>query len=120
MDLDREDRADGAPDVTTTLRTIRAHDQRGIYLLLDFHPYLGYATTQRMLREILERRGSQEHTIVLVGAKIELPPDLEHAGGALFAAAAGRERAAEAGAGRGRAVPARAWRPARGGGQGRD
>jgi SpoVK/Ycf46/Vps4 family AAA+-type ATPase len=29
------------------------------------------------LREILERRGSIEHTVVLVGARVELPPDLE-------------------------------------------
>jgi len=26
-------------------------DQHGIYLLLDFHPYLGYAGSQRQLRD---------------------------------------------------------------------
>ena len=77
VDLDREDEAEGAPDATTTLRAIQAAEQRGIYLLLDFHPYLGYASTQRQLREILQRRHCQEHVLVLVGAKIELPPDLE-------------------------------------------
>ena len=77
VDLDREDPAEVAPDMTTTLQAIKAHDQRGIYLLLDVLPYLGYASTQRMLREILDRRGSQEHTIVMVGSKIELPPELE-------------------------------------------
>lgn len=78
VDLDGEDAPLSPPDATTTLRTIRELDQRSICLLLDFHPYLGYATTQRLLRETLERRGSKEHTLVLVGAKIELPPDLEH------------------------------------------
>jgi hypothetical protein len=77
VDLDREDPPETAPDITTTLLAIKGHDQRGIYLLLDVLPYLGYASTQRMLREILERRGSLEHTVVLVGNKLELAPELE-------------------------------------------
>jgi hypothetical protein len=77
VDLDREDPAETAPDITTTLMAIKGHDQRGIYLLLDVMPYLGYASTQRMLREILERRDCQEHTVVLVGNKLELAPELE-------------------------------------------
>ena len=78
VDLHGEDEPLSPPDATTTLRTIRAMDQRGIHLLLDFHPYLGYATTQRMVRELIDRRDCKEHTLVLVGAKIELPADLEH------------------------------------------
>ncbi len=77
VDLDREDAADTAPDMSTTLAAMKANDQRAIYLLLDVVPYLGYASTQRMLREILERRGCLEHTVVLVGNRIELPPELE-------------------------------------------
>jgi hypothetical protein len=77
IDLDGEDAPLSPPDATTTLRTIRDMEQRGVFLLLDFHPYLGYATTQRMVRELIDRRGSKDHTIVLVGAKIELPADLE-------------------------------------------
>jgi hypothetical protein len=77
IDLDREDPADVAPDAGSTLQAIRDADQRGIYLLLDFHPYLGYASTQRQLREILQRRGCQPHVLVLVGARIELPPELD-------------------------------------------
>ncbi|WP_374602753.1 AAA family ATPase [Arenimonas sp.] len=78
VDLDGEDPPIAPPDATGTLRAIRGLDQRSVCLLLDFHPYLGYATTQRLLRETMERRGSLGHTLVLVGAKIELPPDLEH------------------------------------------
>ena len=77
VDLDREDPSEVPPDISATLQAMKAHDQRGIYLLLDAVPYLGYASTQRMLREILERRGCIEHTVVLVGNKIELPPELE-------------------------------------------
>ncbi len=77
IDLDREDAVDGPPDASAVLRTIQDAGQRGIYLLLDFHPYLGYASHQRLLRDILQRRHCQPHVIVLVGAKVELPAELE-------------------------------------------
>ena len=77
MDLDREDPADTAPDLSATLDEIRKAGQRGIYLLLDAHPYLGYASSQRMLRDIIQRRGSLPHVIVLIGTRIELPEALE-------------------------------------------
>jgi MoxR-like ATPase len=77
VDLDREDPPETAPDISTTLQAIKAHDQRGIYLLLDVLPYLGYASTQRVLREIAQRRNCEEHTLVLIGNRIELPPELE-------------------------------------------
>jgi hypothetical protein len=77
VDLDREDPSEVAPDISTTLQAIRNAEQRGIYLLLDVMPYLGYASYQRALRELSERRGCLEHTIVLVGNKVELPPELD-------------------------------------------
>ena len=77
IDMDREDEAVGPPDASAALRMIQEADQRGIYLLLDFHPYLGYASHQRMLRDIIQRRHSQPHVVVLVGAKVELPAELE-------------------------------------------
>ncbi|MGY0612975.1 AAA family ATPase [Luteimonas sp. A501] len=77
LDLDGEDPTDDAPDATSTLRAIHGAEQRGVYLLLDFHPYLGYAGTQRMLRDLVQRRGCQPHVLVLVGHKVELPAELE-------------------------------------------
>ena len=77
VDLDREDPPEVAPDASTTLHAIRSADQRGIYLLFDAHPYLGYASTQRQLRDLVERRDCQPHVVVLVGHKVELPADLE-------------------------------------------
>src|SRR5690606_18118791 len=77
IDMDREDEASGPPDASSVLRMIHEADQRGIYLLLDFHPYLGYASHQRLLRDIVQRRHSQPHVLVLVGAKVELPAELE-------------------------------------------
>ena len=77
LDLDGEEASGEAPDASTTLRAIHGADQRGVYLLLDFHPYLGYAGTQRMLRDLMQRRGCLAHVLVLVGHRIELPADLE-------------------------------------------
>ncbi len=77
LDLDREDEAETAADASTTLRAIRDADQRGIYLLFDLHPYLGYAGTQRQLRELIQRRQCEPHVLVLVGHKVELPPELD-------------------------------------------
>ena len=77
MDLDGEDPAQLPADAGTTLAAIRNASQRGVYLLLDFHPYLGYAGTQRQLRDILQRRDCLAHTVVLVGHRIELPSELD-------------------------------------------
>lgn len=78
LELDDEDRP--ASDVTSTLSAIRGHDARGVYVLFDFHPYLGYPATQRALREILQRQNCAGHVVVMVGAKIELPPELDRLG----------------------------------------
>ena len=77
LDLGGEQASGIAPDASSTLAAIRNAHQRGIYLLLDFHPYLQYATTQRMLRDILQRTDGQPHVIVMVGTKVELPDELE-------------------------------------------
>jgi len=77
IDLDKEDPPEVAPDASTTLHAIRDATQRGIYVLLDIHPYLGYASTQRLMRDIIQRRDCQPHVLVLVGHKVELPPELD-------------------------------------------
>ncbi|KAF1719518.1 AAA family ATPase [Pseudoxanthomonas wuyuanensis] len=77
LDMDREDEAEGPPDASAALQMMKQAEQRGIYLLLDFHPYLGYASSQRQLRDIVQRRHSLPHVVVLVGSKIELPAELD-------------------------------------------
>lgn len=79
FDMDREEAPEGAPDASAALQAIRQASQRGVYVLLDFHPYLGYAGSQRALRDLIQRRHCLPHVIVLVGHKIELPPELEAA-----------------------------------------
>ncbi|QNP39425.1 AAA family ATPase [Lysobacter solisilvae (ex Woo and Kim 2022)] len=77
IDFDREEPTDVAPDASATLAAIRAAEQRGIYLLFDFHPYLGYASTQRQLRDIAQRHDGQPHVLVLIGHEVKLPPELD-------------------------------------------
>jgi hypothetical protein len=77
LDMDREDAPEGAPEAGAALQAIKAAEQRGVYLLLDFVPYLEYAGHQRQLRDIVQRRHCQPHVVVLVGARVELPETLE-------------------------------------------
>jgi len=71
-----EDAVEIAPDSTHTLLAIQRDPTPGVYLLLDFQGYLRYPMTLRLLREIVLRHDCAEHTIVLVGASIELPEEL--------------------------------------------
>jgi hypothetical protein len=68
---------EAAPDATATLHAIRQSGEAGIYLLLDFVPYLRYPMTLRLVREIGQRQESLAHTLVLIGARLELPEDIE-------------------------------------------
>ena len=76
IDMDREDDSGLAPDLSATLSAMRDAQQRGVYLLMDATPYLGYASYQRALRDIIQRRGCQPHVVVLVGTRVELPEAL--------------------------------------------
>ncbi|MCK9537566.1 AAA family ATPase [Dokdonella sp.] len=76
LDMDADDIGRAAPDATMTLHAIKAASAPGVYLLLDFQPYLRYPMTLRLLREIIQRRDCAAHTLVLVGAAFELPEEL--------------------------------------------
>ena len=80
LDLDAEGR-EVPPDATATLMAIKGERERGVYLLCDFHPYLRYPMTLRLVREILAREGgSAPHTLVLIAPKLEdLPPEIDQA-----------------------------------------
>ncbi|SFN29790.1 AAA family ATPase [Dokdonella immobilis] len=75
IDMD-DDGEHAVPDATMTLTSIKQRTEAGVFLLLDFQPYLRYPMTLRLLREIVLRQAAAEHTLVLVGSKIELPDDL--------------------------------------------
>ena len=66
-----------APDATATLKALRQSTEAGVYLLLDFLPYLRYPMTLRLMREICQRQETPPHTLVLVSPRLELPEDIE-------------------------------------------
>ena len=74
---DNEHAVDVAPDATVTLQAIKQTAETGIYLLLDFQPYMRYTLTLRLLREVCQRQDSAAHTLVLISPKLELPEELE-------------------------------------------
>ena len=65
-----------ASDPQQALAQIKATKTPGIYLLMDFHPYLEDAYNVRLLKEIALEYQRLGHTLVLVSHEIELPPEL--------------------------------------------
>ena len=65
-----------AGDPQQVLAQIKATATPGIYLLMDFHPYLDDAYNVRLLKEIALDYQRLGHTLVLVSHEIELPPEL--------------------------------------------
>lgn len=59
------------------LRHIHAVDAPGIYVLLDFHPYLDDPVNVRLLKDIAVDSPDGARTIVLVSHEIRMPPELE-------------------------------------------
>jgi SpoVK/Ycf46/Vps4 family AAA+-type ATPase len=65
-----------ASDPQQVLAQIKATKTPGIYLLMDFHPYLEDAYNIRLLKEIALDYQRLGHTLVLVSHEIGLPPEL--------------------------------------------
>ena len=61
---------------TDVLRHIRAVTRPGVYVLLDFHPYLEDPVTVRLLKDICLRYAEVPRQVVLVSHQIEVPDDL--------------------------------------------
>jgi SpoVK/Ycf46/Vps4 family AAA+-type ATPase len=60
------------------LKSIRATDKAGVYVLLDFHPYLGDPMHVRLIKDICQGYDKIARTLVLISYSINLPPELEH------------------------------------------
>ncbi|HLS82740.1 MAG TPA: AAA family ATPase [Steroidobacter sp.] len=60
------------------LRSIRAGAKAGIYVLLDFHPFLNDPVHVRLLKDICQSYDRTPRTIVLLSHEISLPRELEH------------------------------------------
>ena len=66
-----------ASEPQQALSQIRATGTPGIYLLMDFHPYLDDAYNVRLLKEIALEYAALGHTLVLVSHELDLPPELD-------------------------------------------
>ncbi|MEO1201562.1 MAG: AAA family ATPase [Pseudomonadota bacterium] len=64
-------------DPTDVLRHIRAVDKAGIYVLLDFHPFLEDPVHVRLMKDICIRFRAARRQLVLISHKIKLPSELE-------------------------------------------
>ncbi len=60
------------------LRHIKATPMAGIYVLLDFHPYLENPLFVRTLKDIAQEYPKCARTIVLISHEMKLPDELDH------------------------------------------
>lgn len=60
------------------LKHLRATNVAGIYVLLDFHPYLENPLYVRMLKDVAQGYDQVQRTVVLTSHEIALPKELEH------------------------------------------
>lgn len=77
LDIDLEPQPTTA-DPEQALRHIRAVEQPGIYVLLDFHPYLNEPVHVRLLKDIAIQAEARNQTIILVSHELDLPAELHH------------------------------------------
>jgi SpoVK/Ycf46/Vps4 family AAA+-type ATPase len=77
VDLDYEPQRHNAKP-TEVLGNIKASTNHGIYILLDFHPYLDDPMHVRLLKDIALSYELTHQTIVLISHDIEIPPELKN------------------------------------------
>ncbi len=65
-------------DPSAILRHIKVTPQRGIYMLLDFHPFLDQPLHVRLIKEIAQTFHDVPRRLVLVSHAIDSPPELRH------------------------------------------
>ena len=65
-------------DPAAVLRHIKLSTERGIYLLLDFHPFLDDPLHVRLMKEIAQNFEQLPRRLVLVSHALQTPPELRH------------------------------------------
>lgn len=65
-------------DPVEVLKSIRVTDKAGVYVLLDFHPYLADPVNVRLIKDICQGYAKVPRTLVLISYAISLPPELDH------------------------------------------
>jgi SpoVK/Ycf46/Vps4 family AAA+-type ATPase len=78
IDLDLGGAQKHNSDPAEVLKSIRATDKAGIYVLLDFHPFLNDPIHVRLLKDICQGYEKTPRTLVLISHELSLPRELEH------------------------------------------
>lgn len=76
IDLGAAQRHNAEPE--EVLRHIRAVDKAGVYVLLDFYPFVHEPVHVRLLKDICLGHARVPRTLVLVSHELKLPAELEH------------------------------------------
>lgn len=66
----------GLVEPLQVLRHIKASPDEGIYILLDFHPFLEDPVNARLIKEIAQAYYKTGHHLVFVSHEIDIPDDL--------------------------------------------
>jgi len=78
LDNDGNIRGANLLEATEVLFNIYNTSLTGIFILLDYHPYLQNDRNIRLLKEIAANAERLKQTIILVSAQIELPNEIKH------------------------------------------
>ena len=68
----------GTGEPTSLLSSLHQMDTQAIFLLKDFARFTTDHTVARQLREVSQRFAKNRSTLVLSGATIQLPPEIDH------------------------------------------
>jgi hypothetical protein len=78
VDLDMGGAQKTVSEPAQLLRHLKATPMAGIYVLLDFHPYLSDPINVRMIKDIAQEYDKVPRTIVLMSHEVSVPQELEH------------------------------------------
>jgi len=76
LDIDLEPQPHNS-DPSDVLKHIRAVNKPGVYVLLDFHPYLEDPIHIRLLKDICMRFRNTPRHIILISHELQIPKELE-------------------------------------------
>ena len=63
-------------DATTMLRTVRGQKRPGLFVLLDFHPFVQDPVNIRLIKEIAQDFEIRRQKIIFISHELELPKEL--------------------------------------------
>jgi hypothetical protein len=78
VDMDLGGAQKTVSDPAQLLRHLKATPAAGIYVLLDFHPYLSDPLNVRMIKDIAQGYDKVPRTLVLMSHEVTVPQELEH------------------------------------------